>query len=286
MAFRLQTRAVFLTYPHCDAVKEDLLDHLKTTFKCSEIIVGRENHADGTPHLHAFIRFLKKFSTKSQTVFDFRQFHPNIQPAKNIHAVKNYVKKDGNYIEYADLAEDAEDIIEVCRSMLYSEWLNHCLRKKIPFPYMKEVWAISHLNELTTIRDFIMPTGGTICEELMSWEPTLNASNLLIGPSGIGKTLACLQKSPKPTLLISHLDGLRDFSPSLHQSIIFDDMSFTHLPLQAQIHIVDSHCPRLLHRRYGTTLVPAGITKFFTCNTNPFDIAETPIKRRLSILYL
>jgi len=291
MTFRIQARSVFLTYPQCPVPKEELLEHFKRTFNCSEITVGAELHEDGNPHLHAYLRFQKKFSSKDSKVFDYEQYHANVQAAKNPLKVKNYVKKGKDFVEFSTDETDNDDIIEVCRSMSYNEWLNHCLRSKIPYPYMKEIYSMCHLSELTTINNWTMPEGGSIIPTLDLWDPITNGSNVLVGPSGIGKTLVCIKRSIKPTLLISHMDGLRDFSPSVHKSIIFDDMTFTHLPLQVQIHILDTHQPRLLHRRYGTTLIPAGTQKFFTCNYMPFNIdfnesVQCPLRRRCAVLEL
>jgi len=60
--------------------------------------ISREQHADGTLHLHAYISLTRKLNTTNQHVFDVRGFHPNIQSARNLKAVIAYVIKDGNFI--------------------------------------------------------------------------------------------------------------------------------------------------------------------------------------------
>ncbi len=106
-------------------------------------------------------------------------------------------------------------------------------------------------------------------------------SYILYGPSGVGKT--SYMRSLLPTaLFVSHMDDLGRFEATVHEAIVFDDMSFTHLPRTAQIHIVDFDDDRSLHIRYKTAFIPAGTRKFFTSNFEDiFDLADAAIARRV-----
>lgn len=42
-------------------------------------IIGKEGHADGGTHLHAFVEFQTKFSSRRPDVFDVDGYHPNIE---------------------------------------------------------------------------------------------------------------------------------------------------------------------------------------------------------------
>lgn len=89
----------FLTYPQCDAAKEDLLEFLKTKAVAEKIIVCHELHKDGSHHLHAFIKYDRRIHVSRQDYFNFQGFHPNMQVAKSFFAVSKYVKKGEDFIE-------------------------------------------------------------------------------------------------------------------------------------------------------------------------------------------
>lgn len=89
----------FLTYPKCLIKKEDALTILETNFPnqvIKEYIVAEEEHEDGSPHLHAFIKFDKKIKFTQR--FDLLEYHGHYEPAKSWKAVEKYCQKEGNYI--------------------------------------------------------------------------------------------------------------------------------------------------------------------------------------------
>ena len=110
----------------------------------------------------------------------------------------------------------------------------------------------------------------------------LSKSQILWGASGTGKTSYALSLYPQ-ALLVSHMDDLTRYNPELHSAIVFDDMSFVHLPRQAQIHLVDQDHPRSIHVRYQVATIPANTIKIFTCNDiNGAIFLEDPaIDRRI-----
>ena len=103
---RRETKGWFLTYPKCPLRKEDVLTILETNGlpKIVEYVICEEQHEDGSPHLHAFIKLEKKrsFSSVSKK-FDLLTYHGHYEPAKSWKAVVDYVKKDGNYITNLNL---------------------------------------------------------------------------------------------------------------------------------------------------------------------------------------
>lgn len=65
----------------------------------AECVIGRELHADGGIHHHAFVDFGRQFSSRKTDVFDVGGYHPNIQrslgtPEKGY----DYAVKDGNVV--------------------------------------------------------------------------------------------------------------------------------------------------------------------------------------------
>lgn len=108
MVFRFQAINVFLTYPQCNLSKERVLELIKLIRPVKDYCVAQEQHADGTPHIHAWFNFVTKCNTENQNYFDIEGFHPNIQKPRSIKSVQEYITKDENYIhspKYKDLAE-------------------------------------------------------------------------------------------------------------------------------------------------------------------------------------
>ena len=97
----------------------------------------------------------------------------------------------------------------------------------------------------------------------------LEKSVLLLGPSGIGKTCYALAHFKAP-LLVRHLDQLSEFNPHLHDGIVFDDMSFTHIHPEARIHLLDMDFGSHIHIRYTTAYIPQGTKRIFCHNGVPF----------------
>lgn len=101
----------------------------------------------------------------------------------------------------------------------------------------------------------------------------LNKATLFCGPSGIGKTAYALWHFENP-LMITHMDKLRELTPD-NDGLVFDDMSFKHYPPEAVIQILDMDYDRDIHARYRAAVIPAGLPRIFTHNTdNPFYDAE------------
>lgn len=108
-------------------------------------------------------------------------------------------------------------------------------------------------------------------------------SNILVGAPGCGKTSYVRSLFPE-ALFVSHMDQLSGFDSDVHTAIIFDDMSFSHMPRTAQIHILDIEQDRAIHIRYSIAEIPAGVKKFFTSNTEDlFDFCDGAISRRCAI---
>jgi len=109
-----------------------------------------------------------------------------------------------------------------------------------------------------------------------------------VGPAGCGKTTIAIQYATKPSLFVTHMDILKQFKPGFHKSIIFDDVSFAHLPRETNISIVDTEQPRAIHVRYGVAEIPNGVEKWFTANRYPFILGATrfdpAIERRTKLL--
>lgn len=163
---------------------------------------------------------------------------------------------------------------------------------------MQELWEnhtegmIKHANGVSLAFKRLRKVEKPVPYELASFPWTIhvdlewNRSIILWGDSGIGKTCYANAILPK-ALVVSHIDDLRTFDSGVHEGIIFDDMSFNHLPRQAQIHLLDVDFDRSIHCRYDTALIPRNTKKIFTCNHNDiFDFNDTAINRRSNCIHL
>jgi len=134
--FRFSAKYGLFTYAQCgDLDPFAVVNHFASLR--AECIIGRENHADGGLHLHAFVMWERRFETTSARKFDVQSHHPNIQagygtPEKGW----DYATKDGDVVggglerpsgdsvdksgsKWSEiiLAESAEDFWRMCGEM-------------------------------------------------------------------------------------------------------------------------------------------------------------------------
>jgi len=283
MTFRLATSDFALTYPQSNGLSQQaLFEFLKKQKKIKYVLVSAETHKDGNPHLHAHIQYTARKDVKRQDYFDLEGRHCNIQATRDAEDWNEYCKKDGNFLEWGELEREF-NLYERARQLSHDDYFELCRTKKICFQYAMEAWRISQQVDTTLTEDSVI--NGT-CGILEALDPRHeHKSIVIIGPSGIGKTVFAKKRATKPALFVSHLDQLKTFNPQRHKSIIFDDMSFTHIPTTGQIHLVDRFEPRAIHIRYGVVNIPAGVERWFTCNANPF-VEHPAIARRTNKINL
>lgn len=126
--------------------------------------------------------------------------------------------------------------------------------------------------------------------ESFQWKLETDHSKCIVfwGESGIGKTEFAKAhfKNPK---IVTDVDELAGFDSKVHDGIIFDDMSFLHLPREIQIHMTDKSLSRAIRCRYKNAKIPKNTKKIFTTNNLNgaiFDIADTAISRRIRCVQL
>ena len=67
--------------------------------KAKGIVVARELHEDGTPHLHAYVMLNAEFNCTASSYWDLQGWHGNYQHAKSWCKVLAYIKKDQDYLQ-------------------------------------------------------------------------------------------------------------------------------------------------------------------------------------------
>lgn len=105
--YRFNARSAFLTYPQCGLTKDDVLRQLRALVgdRLVWAIVAQEQHQDGTPHLHAVLRFDRLYDRHICTWADLtgpddNHYHGNYQPCRNVKQSVTYILKDNNYCTY------------------------------------------------------------------------------------------------------------------------------------------------------------------------------------------
>lgn len=289
MVFRVCANHFRITYSQANdprVTKETIYNKWKDERNLKYICVAKELHQDEGIHYHVHLHYDPRKDVRNEKYYDIPGIpHPNVQKADNPGGWNRYVKEDGDYLENTPFQEEEEDnLYNLARSKGREEYFEYCRKKKIQFQYAAEAWNYSHIVD-STIEPESAIQGNY--NHMLNWYecPIQNKATVIIGETGIGKTVYAKTKSTKPALFISHMDDLKRFDPRRHKSIIFDDMCFTHFPVTGQIHLVDLFEPRSIHIRYGTVQIPAGVERWFTCNKFPFD--EHPaIRRRINLINL
>lgn len=142
MPFRLNAKNLFLTYPQCDleleVIRDTLLEAL-TTFEPSYLVVSSEAHEDGQLHRHVFIALAKKSDIRNANALDINGFHGNYQTARQPNNSRNYVIKDGQFIEWGVWAggkRKRDEIFAEALSKATREEAEEVLRTEAPRDYV------------------------------------------------------------------------------------------------------------------------------------------------------
>lgn len=88
-AFRMNAKNVFLTYAQCGITKEAMQDYLVNLEgdRIAWMVIAREKHADGNPHLHVQIQYEEARNVRNPAHYDFEEYHPNVSATRNLKKV-------------------------------------------------------------------------------------------------------------------------------------------------------------------------------------------------------
>lgn len=281
--FKFDSASCFLTYAQSNLTHDAIYEKLRSIGDVVWARICTEQHADGQPHQHAVAKFSKRVQSRDVRLFDIAEQHPNIQPIRSIKRALEYVTKEGEFSDYGTVPSgEGEDIDWMAAAATHTEpeYYKMALSAKVPFMYAKRFWDLGSKTTTHEITDAFEPDLTRECLDLLVRTPSTEQSTVVIGPTGCGKTSWAKRNAQKPALWVRHMDVLRAFRPGYHKSVIFDDMSFLHLPREAQIHITDTTDEAHIHCRYGYAVIPAGVQKIFTANSYPF-IQDEAIDRRV-----
>lgn len=277
----------FLTYPRSDFEFQELYEFLASHGGVSYCRIAKESHEDGSPHVHALVKYSKRVRSRDNRLFDFNGRHPNIQSARSPAKVLAYLSKEGNFCDFGTLPTIKEDfsperLLELAKGNDRDSYDCYCLAHRVSLQWADRKWNEAHVSRATIYE----ASPGTECLFLQVLQFD-GKTHVVIGPSGCGKTTWATRVAPKPALLVSHIDDLKEFNPSIHKSIIFDDMDFRHWPDRAQVHLLDWHHTRSINVKHSKAQIPKETPKLFTCNYVPFaDLEEIKRRYHLSDLFV
>lgn len=291
--FRFNAIQVGMTYSQCPLERDRVLSAWLDKFgdNIEQYLIAREKHEDGNFHIHGYIRFLKKVNYKDPRFLDIDGYHPKIE--RGLKSSKNWIqyciKEDEEPLANFKLEKKTNpyaDTITVLREKNYDAAVDYIIEKN-PEAYLKYSNAIElGLRKIAMREKEEEAPRYTLKDFKINFQWNKSKSLILWGPSGIGKTHLAIALMEGPHVFASHIDDLKKFNPAKHVGIIFDDMSFSHLHREAQIHLVDHDFDRTIHVRYGVVEVPKGTKKIFTTNTPGgyvVNIDDPAIMRRTQV---
>lgn len=252
--------------------------------KASFVVYGRERGENGTPHLQGYVEFPKRLRLAQVKRLLGERVHLERRRGSAQEAA-TYCRKDGDVYEAGTISRpqpgkrtDLDRAVESIRdgASVRELWQEH------------SVAMVRYSAGLLQLRQALNPSVVAAAYSLESFRLRLpqprGLSLLVVGGPGIGKTQLALATFPK-ALFVTHMDQLKEFVAEEHEAIIFDDMSFSHLPRTAQIHLVDQEQPRAIHVRYGVAVIPAFTPKVFLSNIEGiFDMSDGAIRRRIHLV--
>jgi len=289
--FRIDSKSWFLTYPKLDLGKEEALQLLQLKLAGKPIVgavVCRENHEDGSPHIHAYVLLAKEFTCRDVHFWDLNGHHGNYQKARNIKAVAKYIRKDGDFVEFGTL-DWQEKVSSVEEKRRY-------INKKM-------------LDPATTLAD-LLQEDGIDCRQAHHLQKALAACKQamvtpmttedvkgiwIFGPAGVGKSH--LVRELEPSLFLKAQNKWWDGYGN-QPAVLIDDFDKMGTGL--------SHYLKIWADRYGcdgeqkgSTIPLAHSRLYVTSNYSPDELwgahkeNEMPdlelvaaIKRRFKIRYL
>lgn len=278
--FRVQYKTIGLTYSRCPLSKVQVRDFLLSlSYPVEEYYIVQETHKeekDCAFHIHVWFKFSAKPNIKTPKYFDVQGYHPNVKKASK-NWIFNYLKKQDNN----PLTNIDEGYVQLAKEGKINEAMEQFAfmhPKEFVINYDKVKKNISLLGKRKRTDHVYEFTG-----EVVDWDHD-QKSLLVIGKSGCGKTewakSFVTHHLKKTYLRCTHIDSLKKYDGE--DFIIWDDVSFSHMPRETQIHIAEVRNAREIHCRHACADIPPGICNIFLNNEYPFSLDQYgAIDRRL-----
>lgn len=281
--FRIQYKDIGLTYSRTNLTREAVYAALAAKIQMTDYYIVIETHSEpphgnrtALTHVHAWFHTDSPVNIKNCTFFDiedeFGICHPNIGK-KNRAWVGNYLKKQ----DKNPLTNMLSDFNALAMEGKVDEALAN-FRNTHPMQYAMQ-FANIHSNFLKMankqpFRQVYEPTSQTMLSIPQDWNP-FKKSLILIGSTELGKTnwaQTFVHFALNETFLkVTHMDDLKRYRNE--DWIIWDDISFAHMPIDSQKHIAEVRSERTIHCRHTTCHITRA-KQIFCMNEYPFGAHE------------
>jgi len=136
--FRLNAKNLFATYPKCNLDKNRVIDILwerLEKYHPESYVGAREEHKDGTPHIHVLICCGAKFNIRDERYFDVEGFHGNYCSTTSVRSTRAYIKKGMDWVEKWEDFPTEDNFCKKKRDL--EAWTMYRTKKELgcPFPF-------------------------------------------------------------------------------------------------------------------------------------------------------
>ena len=156
--FRMSAIKFFLTYKGKNEEtgqkigKQDLKNFIlknpnenNSIINVQEYIISQQMYDSGQPHFHALISYSRRKEVTNQGHYDYLGIHPNIQTARNMKAILEYLyKEDPHPLTNMNVVVQRRKY-KARESQTLFELLNQQMMKD---PFTFKVWDYIHINKL------------------------------------------------------------------------------------------------------------------------------------------
>jgi hypothetical protein len=242
-----------------------------TDFKWYSIVHELGDDECPYEHTHFAFEWPKKIDTCNPRIFDIafngEQIHPHIQPFRDDrHKATiyfDYHNKAPVLLEQSETGPERPD-------ELYQQ-IRDC--KTIGDAAVLCKVEVKSYSDLRIIRGDVAKPDDFVHEypdAIWNLHAPFDWRVLYIwGPTGIGKTQWACAQFHNP-LVVSHLDGLKQFERGRHDGIVFDDMDFSTIERVHLIHLFDWDLERQISgTRYACAIIPKN-TRKIVCSNLPY----------------
>lgn len=304
--YRVKGRGHVFTWSQCAQTQEEgraflfrALDTLERVLALKDgrdkVSGGVEAHESGTFHVHIGVVRADGKAVKVGRRLDVDGVHPNCSPhaftTSSLRACLSYPLKEDEegWMNFQEEIEDLFDPLPGHSAASASRDKDSAWKEAMDAASYEDAmeiikqsepreFVINHDKIKAFFQNYFAPTfevqfrADQFNRAPINWDDIpLRNTVVITGPPRLGKTqYAAAQLGDKP-LFCSDMDILRQFNPSIHTGILFDEVSTKMWPGSSFINLLDREMPRAIRVRYAIVTIPVG-TKKIICVNNVDDI--------------